>query len=371
MKKGHRFNRIGLSAGLGVLAVLFAASRGSAGERMFYDCSLQRVLPDGKDVRLMLGVEGGEVRHYALKIADVPELDYRLKGHRLKVERNRLSGPLEIHVGAALEKIELDVDLDQGGTYAVSSGCPHPPRKVAGPVLVEAPQAASSKRWVLFLQDALRSETRLALILQIDRQAKTLKAMNGWDSGYSQGTHPLDIAKLAFDGDIVEGEVAITLLGDPSTRYPNCLPPMDGLIQVKASLDTKDTEKAGRYSAVFGIEKQRRGQVSITPGSEAALRELSAPLLSSQTPWRVWLATGPRIAKGPENRLTVHRNGTDGYEPLTAANAQLSAFPSANWNGRDYDDGLWGRYGEDLCDFLGGYGCAAVDMYREIGRAHV
>ncbi|MGD0899253.1 MAG: glycoside hydrolase domain-containing protein [Thermoguttaceae bacterium] len=362
------------------LIILASASHAAVGNGQYYECTLQRVLASGGNVVLLLNVEDGQVREHALKVISEPYATCRMKEHSLKVDGNRLSGPMQIQVGPGIEKIELDVALDKGGTYLVAYGCPDPPRKVEGSVTierqpssmppkakiwwprkvegsaaVEVPRDATGKQWVVWLQQAFGPETRLGLVFDVDRQAKSLTAVRGIAAGYNRGTHPLDTSKLTFDGTKLEGEVGITIVPSQTSKWlaawvPAHRQPMDGLIKLNSSLDGND--KAGSYSAVFGIEKQRSGQVSVKPATQSQLRAMIAPVLSPQTPWRVWLATGPRITKGRNNQIAVAPNAQS-YE---AATAQLSARPPADWSRRDYDDSLWGRYMDDLFELIGGYG---------------
>ena len=71
------------------LTMLLSASRVSAGERLYYECTLHRVLSNGGSIVMMLGVEDGQVREQALKVASDPYTTCRMKEHRLKVVGNR------------------------------------------------------------------------------------------------------------------------------------------------------------------------------------------------------------------------------------------------------------------------------------------
>jgi hypothetical protein len=88
-----------------------------------------------------------------------------------------------------------------------------------------------------------------------------------------------------------------------------------------------------------------------------------AELITSQTPWRVWLVTGLRIDKGTDGQLTVPQRGPNRSSPppINAQTAQLSDPPPANWTAGDFDDHLWGRYTDDLSEYIGGYGCSVDD----------
>ncbi len=358
------------------LTILLWAPRSSAGERAYYGCTLQQVLQGGKDLVLVLGVEDGQVRQCGLEVAGQPGTMCRLREEHLKLEANRLSGPLHVQVGPHTEKITLDVGLGAGGTYQVAYGCPEPPRGVEGNVTIEAPKDAAGTKWVVWLEQAFGPESRLGLAFNVDRKAKTLTALPAVSPGYNNGQHRVDIAKLTFDGTNLEGEVGITvvpcrrgrdfygvyvgvLAGEWSPAHGRL---SEGSIRLRASLDGKD--KAGDYAAVFGIEKQRQGQVAVKPATAARMRELVAPILSTQAPWRVWLATGMKVVRGEDGAAKVlQRGGRNAWvpAPLSAETAQLSELPPANWPGRDCDDGQWGRYGDDLADFIGGYGCSVDD----------
>ncbi|MGD0897180.1 MAG: glycoside hydrolase domain-containing protein [Thermoguttaceae bacterium] len=355
MTGNERFTRARGAIWLIGLAMLLAASPGSAGERRYYECTLQRVLSSGGDVVLLLCVEDGQVREHALKVASEPYTTCRMKEHSLKVDGTRLSGPMQIQVGPGTEKLALDVALDKGGTYLAAYGCPDPPRKVEGSVTIEGPRDAAGKQWGIWLQQAFGPNTALELMFNVDRQAKTLTALPAIAAGYNRGRHPVDASKLAFDGTKLDGEVGITIVPFQSSKFLAAVVPAhrqsaDGLIKLKAALDGGDN--AGSYSAVFGIEKQRRGQVSVRPATQAQMRAWTAPVLSPQTPWRVWLVTGPRITKGRDNSIAAagkaEHNGSGAPE--------LSGLPPADWNSRDYDDSLWGRYMDDLFELIGGYG---------------
>jgi hypothetical protein len=344
MATNDRVTRAGNVVLLLSLILPGSASWGSATERQYYECTLQRVLSIGGDVVLLLGVEDGQVREHALKVASEPYTTCRIKDHALKMDGARLRGPLQIQVGPSTEKITLDAALDKGGTYLVAYGCPDPPRKTEGPVTIEEQKTTAGKQHILWLQQALGPETRLGLVFNVDREAKTLKALPAIAAGYNRGRHPVDASKITFDGTNLKGEVGITLVPSQTAKWLAAWAPVhrqsvDGLIQVKASLDGQD--KAGNYSAVLGIEKQRQGQVSVKPSTAAQMRALTEPVLSPRTPWRVWLATAPRITKG--------RNEAEPW----------SALPPAGWSGRDHDDSLWCRYMNDLFELIGGYGVMA------------
>ena len=325
----------------------------SGGKRAYYECTLQQVLTGGRDLALLFEEEDGQVRRHALMVPGDPYAACRAREHGLKVEGGRLSGPMQIQAGPAVEKIELDVVLDKGGTYAIAYGL----RRAEGKVTIEAPEGAAGKRRVLWLQDAMGPQTPLALPFDVDREARTLTAQQAYADRYNKSKHPVSAAKLAFDGTNLEGEIGITIV--PDRWVPADKLPVKGTIKLKASLDGKG--KAGTYSAAFGAEKQRRGQVFVRRATEAQLREVVAPVLSRQAPWRVWLVIAPRITKAADGQVMVHRPGSNppaqqGYD---AGTAHLSETPPADWAGRDYDDGLWGRCADDLFEFLGGYGCAA------------
>jgi hypothetical protein len=336
----------------------------SAGERVYYECVLQQVLTDGRDVRLLLGTEDGQVRQHGLTVADSASTVCRMKEHGLKIAGGRLSGPMQIQVGLATERIELDVALDKapgapagGGTYSIAYGCPEASRKAEGNVAIEEPKGEASKRWVAWLQDALKPDTRLGLAFNVDRKAKTLTALPASASGYNRGQHPVDAARLAFDGTNLEGEVGITIVPDQWT--PAHGQPIEGSIKLKASLDGND--RAGTYSAVFGIEKRRKGPVVVKPGTEAGMRGLLAPILSAQTPWRAYLVQGPNLQRtGEKLQWFAQGRGAAQYAPFDPANpgvaeGRFTSQPPADWAGAAFDDRSWARYDrDDLVDLLGG-----------------
>jgi hypothetical protein len=148
---------------MALAAILSSASWASAGQRTYYNCTLEQVLSGAKDVVLLIEVEGGRIGRLALTVPDHLNAVSRIKSHDLKVDGNRLNGPVQIQVGATTEKIELDVALGKGGTYNVVYGCPEGRREVEGKVTIEAPEDGQSRRWVVSLHGALREGTRLAL----------------------------------------------------------------------------------------------------------------------------------------------------------------------------------------------------------------
>ncbi|MGD0898484.1 MAG: hypothetical protein ABR915_11655, partial [Thermoguttaceae bacterium] len=158
-----------------LLGLTFSLSAwpGSAAERKFYDCTLQQALSGPRDVVLMFAVEGGQLREQAAAIVGDPRATCRIKEHALKVEGGRLSGPMQIQTDAATEKIELNVTLDKGGTYAVAYGL----RKAEGKATVEAPEGEAGKRRVVWLVDAMRPGAPLGLMFNVDRRAKTFEAL--------------------------------------------------------------------------------------------------------------------------------------------------------------------------------------------------
>ena len=343
---------------LAALAALLPDGCAQAGDWRCYECLLRRVLPSGGDVVLVLGLQDGQVRRCAVKIASEPYTTCRVKEHALKLDGGRLRGPMRLQVGPGAESIDLDVALDKGGTYAVAYGCPDPPRKVAGGVTIEHPSWLGASGRVVCLQEALGPGRHLWLMFDVDRKARTFKALPAVAPGYNRGRHPVDTSALAFDGTNLRGEVGITIVPAPAAKWLSAWVPAhrhsaDGRIKLDASLD--GGEAAGRYSAVFGIEKHRRGEVAVRATTEARLRAMIEPVISPRTPWRIWLATAPRIARGPEGRMAFAR----GREEYDAATAHLAPLPPAGWAGRDFDDSLWGRYQDDLFELMGAYGVPA------------
>ncbi|MGD0901229.1 MAG: glycoside hydrolase domain-containing protein, partial [Thermoguttaceae bacterium] len=214
----------------------------------------------------------------------------------------------------------------------------------------------SRKRRVVWLVDAMRPGAPLGLMFNVDRRAKTFEALPARAETYNRAQHPVDAAKLMFDGTTLEGELGIAI--KPDGYVPADKKPVDGVIKLKASLDGKD--KSGTYSAVFGVQQQREGQVSVRPGTESQLRELLAPILSYRTPWRVWLVTGPRVTRNADGKMAAMTPGSNPPRPqgYDAKTAHLSELPAGNWTSRDCDDSLWARYADDLYEFIGGYGVA-------------
>jgi hypothetical protein len=77
-------------------------------------------------------------------------------------------------------------------------------------------------------------------------------------------------------------------------------------------------------------------------------------LITTQTPWRVWMATGPSAVKADDGQTMVGAGNK--MVPLTAQSVNLGQLPPDTWNRSDYDDRLWGRYGADVYEYAGGYG---------------
>ena len=103
---------------------------------------------------------------------------------------------------------------------------------------------------------------------------------------------------------------------------------------------------------------------SIRAQSETAAGS-GTQLITTQTPWRVWMVTGAKFCAGTNGQTTVYRPAGAWKPwapvPLTSENAEITERPEESWAGRDYDDSLWGRYGEDLSEYAGGYGAAHWD----------
>jgi hypothetical protein len=325
----------------------------SAGQRAYYECTLQQALTSGRDVRLLLETEDGQVRQHAVAIPGDSYAACRVREHGLKVAAGRLSGPMRIQIGDAVEKVDLDVALDKAGTYAIAHGL----RKAEGKVAIEAPEGAASPLRVLWLQDAMGAGSPLTLPFEVNRSARTVTARKASAERYNKSLHPVDAARLAFDGANLEGEIGITIVPDGWT--PADKQPVEGVIRLRASLDGKD--KGGTYSAAFGAEKLRQGHVASRPITEGRMRDEVAPVLGRDAPWRVWLVTGQGVARNADGELVPvppvgNRRQPQGYD---AGTAQLSDLPAEDWTHRDYDDSLWGRYADDLYEFIGGYGAAA------------
>jgi hypothetical protein len=336
--------------------LLACVARG--GEVRYYECTLRDVLVSGGDVVAVLGIQDGKVAQHAIKVVSEPYTPSHVSEHALKVDGMRLGGPLQLQIGPGVERIELDMALDRGGTYRVAYGCPDPPCEAAGAVAPDAPKDATSKQWTLWLRDAPRRGMQLGLGFTVDRQAKTLKAELAVAAGYNRGRHPVDASRLAFDGTTIEGEVGITLTPAQTAKWlsawmPPHRQPIAGLIKLRVSLDGKDN--AGSYQAVFGIQKHREGQVLVRPTNAAQMRALTAPVLSPQMPWRVWLATAPRIARDANGQITTG-GGARGRDPQVS---QPTPLPPDGWTDAAFDDRLWGRYMNDLFELIGGYGVPA------------
>ena len=327
------------------LAMLLWGPWSFAGEPAYYECTIQGALPGSQDVILVVGVADGQVRQCALELPGRPYAVCRMKEHRLKADGGRLSGPMRIQVDGATEKIELDVALDKGGTYSVTQGS----RKVEGNVKAHAP-ASEGKQWTVWLDAAMGASAPLALLLNVDRTAKTFTAEPA--RGYNKARHPVDASKLAFDGTNLEGEIAITITSDG--WLPRDKQPIPGSIRLRASLDGKN--KAGNYSAVFGVEKQRAGQVSVKPGTREQLRDIVAPVLSLQAPWRAFLVLADTVHRKDGQLHFQSRGRASGpFDPakVDPARYRQSPLPPAEWVRADLDDSCWPRYQTDLVEFMG------------------
>jgi hypothetical protein len=314
--------------------MLAPAPRVSAGERAYYECTLQEVLLSARrSVVFLFALEDGQVRAHGCRTAEESGTICLVKGHGLKVDSGRLRGPLRIQAGGDVERIELDVTLDKGGTYTVAYAWPGVPEKVHGSVAVEPPADAAGKRWVVVLLGGLGPGRALDLAFNVDREGKTLQALPASARDYNTGKYPVDAAKLAFDGTTLDGEIGVTIV--PDAWVPAHKQPLQGRIKLKASLDGKD--KAGTYSAAFDMDKRRQGQASVKAATAAQLRDLVGPVLSPQAPWRVFLVCGQQ---GRDRRMEVERTPS----------------PPADWAQADFDDSGWGRYMTEVFALFGGYG---------------
>ncbi|MEI6176969.1 MAG: hypothetical protein WCS43_08765, partial [Verrucomicrobiota bacterium] len=87
----------------------------------------------------------------------------------------------------------------------------------------------------------------------------------------------------------------------------------------------------------------------------ATIAVAETELISSQTSWRVWTVTGPRVTVDKDGKALVYIPGTNPPKQTaySAKTALLSEMPAKGWIGGDYDDSLWGRYSEELFDSLG------------------
>jgi hypothetical protein len=77
-------------------------------------------------------------------------------------------------------------------------------------------------------------------------------------------------------------------------------------------------------------------------------------LILPETPWRVWMVTSAPIARDKSGELVVRRQHKE--SPFSLDSAGLSSLPPANWRAKEYDDAVWGRYGEELTQWAGLYG---------------
>ena len=272
-----------------VLLTATMAGRTGAAERTHYECMLKGALPGGRDVVLVAAMEGGRIRQSAVVVAGRPRTAQYLKDPNLSVEAGRLRGSFAMSLPPATERIDLDADLLKGGTYKVHYGCPDPPRTAEGGVTVQLPKPPDEKRTFLVLTDAMGKDSPLRLVLDLDPAAKTMKGLFCWTSNYNSSSHKFDLSGFSFDGTRFEGEVPITVLADRMT--PAHGQPMDALLKVKASLETLD----GTYSAVFGIDRTREGELAVKAASPAAMKDMQRLIgkwVEYVIPWRAYGVVG-------------------------------------------------------------------------------
>ena len=353
-----------------LLAAACAAAPGA--ERRYYECTLKAALPDGADVVLMVGVEGGRIRRHGLMVAGRPDTAQRMKDSRLAAAGGRLSGPVAIEVGPAVHRMDLDVAPDRGGTFFARYGCPVAPREVKGTVAVDGPADAAAGPYVVRLNDAFGPQTPLELTLNVDRRAGTVRAVHGRARRYNQSTYPLDVSGLSFDGAALAGEVGLTIV--PDRWVPAHQQPVIGVVRLKAALDGKGG--SGSYSATFGIEKRRPGEAAVRPATEAEmtkflsqgqlpdqLRSDQAQVVDEQTPWRIRLTRGPAVFReGDGLKWNLRsRSGWPTYDPAAPWSTYVEAHLAEplgpdDWARPDFDDRHWPRWSNDLFEHFGGYG---------------
>ncbi|NQU19687.1 MAG: hypothetical protein HQ567_00280, partial [Candidatus Nealsonbacteria bacterium] len=85
---------------------------------------------------------------------------------------------------------------------------------------------------------------------------------------------------------------------------------------------------------------------AVAPATVAAVRGAEVEVLDARAPWRVFATIAPPMV-GTAARCEPR--GEDG-ELLP------SPFPPVDWTDSDFDDGVWGRYHDELGKILGGYG---------------
>ena len=321
-----------------------------------YRCTLKSALSGNRAVVLMLEVEDGRVDRHALMIGSRADTVQRMREHRLKVEDGRLTGPIEVWTGFVHEKFDLDVPLGKDGTYQAHYGCPEGTRKVDGKATVEFPKDPKAKRHVIWLRGAMGPKTTLGLVLNLDRAAKTVEGVHGWARGYNQGHHVLDTKRLAFDGAVLDGEVGIRVVDAPKHKLP-----IEGMIKMK--VDLKAGAEAGEYSAVFGIDKTRPGEVvmeRVSATDTQAVLSLLAPPIDPRTPWRGCFVVGPHLKREAGKLKQVIRWGHEkALDPATVKPEEsgYSGMPDADWMKPEKDVSFWPRYqAGELEEYLGGYG---------------
>ncbi|MEI6176970.1 MAG: glycoside hydrolase domain-containing protein [Verrucomicrobiota bacterium] len=91
-------------------------------------------------------------------------------------------------------------------------------------------------------------------------------------------------------------------------------------------------------------------------------------VIGSQSVWRVWMANGTRVYKGPDSKTLAVVLGKGGATSYTPTNSFLSALPATDWNKPTFDDHQAARMeGAELFDHYGGLG-KTITLYGGDGR---
>jgi hypothetical protein len=310
-----------------------------------HECTLHDVLSGGKDAILVMEISDKGVCRIAAEVADQPMVECHIKQHCLELADGRLRGKLQLVLGQCEEELELDLSLDQGGTYSLLYGM----RRVEGAVRIKPPEDPDSRQWTCWLDAAMGANASLAVPLNIDRAAKSIEALPA--TGYNKAKHTVDATKLQFDGTRLAGELAITIM--PDGWLPPDRQPMPGVVRLEASLE--ENQRGGRYTGTFGAAKQRSGKIDIRPTSRERLQKLLFPVLPPWAPWRAYLVLASPVArKGGQLVLSDPRTDIP-FDPLKfdPATYRHSPLPPGEWFRPDFDDYHWPRYQTDLPDYLG------------------
>lgn len=295
--------RVLRSTAYGLLCALATVS--ARAEYVYHDIVLSGALDGRHDVAFCFGVDGDRIEQQWAYLPDRPGEVCRIVSSQLRSSDEQITGSVSVEAsvsGSSAQRFTavLDLPLRTNGEYSVAFGCPEPSRTIAGAVTVESPAPDRPDRYTIWLAKALGEKTRLGLVVQIDRDRKTLKAEHALASAYNTAIHPLDTGGLSFDGKTISGTVEFTIL--PDRWVPVHRQKIEGRAQLKVQLDNQGN--AGRYSAVFGIERKRTGKARVTRARAQAEFGAKNSLAAGAT-WPSWLGPNQNFSSGPSKRPVV------------------------------------------------------------------